>query len=237
MTAVRAPGHLVEQAPLVRRAAQVDPVGVAVGPQLLPPQLAPVGPGVEATAQAAAGAGELPGQVVGDLVRVHDQGRELLAGRSLAQVAVAKVRELQVDDVEPPGAQDPVQGPLQRWHRDPQPLEAPGRGQGPELQQPLGEAVPTVGVGDQHHLAAVGLHGPAALLGVELVVDQHHRRQVVASRQLGHQPMHPRLGAKARRAGRHLGNVEDTEALWAHRSGSGPSRSGLALLERTLAEA
>ena len=35
--------------------------------------------------------------------------------------------------------------------------------------------------------------------------------------------MHPRLGAKARRAGRHLGNVKDTEALWAHRSGSGPS--------------
>ena len=110
MTAVRTPGDLVEQAPLVRRAAQVDAVGVAVGPQLLPPQLAPVGPGVEATAQAAAGAGELPGQVVGDLVRVHDQGGQLLAGRSLAQVVVAKIRELQVDDVEPPGAQDPVQG-------------------------------------------------------------------------------------------------------------------------------
>ena len=129
-----------------------------------------------------------------------------------------KERELQVDDVEPPGAQDPVQGPLQRWHRDPQPLEAAGRDQGPELQQPLGEAFPAVGVGDQHHLAAVGLHGPAALLGVELVVDQHHRRQIVASRQLGHQPMHPRLGAKARRAGRHLGHVEDTEAFWAHRA-------------------
>jgi hypothetical protein len=35
--------------------------------------------------------------------------------------------------------------------------------------------------------------------------------------------MHPRLGAKARRAGRRLGNEEDTEALWAHRSGSGPA--------------
>jgi hypothetical protein len=34
--------------------------------------------------------------------------------------------------------------------------------------------------------------------------------------------MHPRLCAKARRAGGHLGNVKDTEALWAHRSGSGP---------------
>ena len=123
---------------------------------------------------------------------------------------MAEERELQVDDVEPPGAQDPVQGLLHRRHRDPQPLEAPGRGQRPELQQPLGEAVPAVGVGDQHDLAAVGLHGAAALLDVELVVDQHHRRQVVASRQLGHQPMHPRLRAKARRAGRHLGNVENT---------------------------
>ena len=108
-----------------------------------------------------------------------------------------------------------------------QPLEAPGRGQGPELQQPLGEALPTVGVGDQHHLAAVGLHGSAALLGVELIVDQHHCRQVVASRQLGHQPMHPRLGAKAWRAGRHLGDAEDTEALWAHRSGPDKERLGL----------
>ena len=210
-------GHLVEQAPLIRRAAQVDAVGVAIGPQLLPPQLAPVGPGIEATAQAAAGAGELPRQVVGDLVRVHDQGRRLLAGRSLAQVVVAKIRELQVDDVEPPGAQDPVQGLLQRRQRDPQPLEAPGRGQGAELQQPFGEALPTVGVRDQHHFAAVGLHGPAALVGVELVVDQHRGRQVVASRQLGHKPMDPRLGAEARRAGRHLRDVEDIEALWAHR--------------------
>ena len=132
-------------------------------------------------------------------------------------------------------AQDLVQGPLQRWHRDPQPLEAPGRGQGPELQQPLGEAFPTVWVGDQHHLAAVGLHGPAALLGVELVVDQHHRRQVVASRQLGHQPMHPRLGAKARRTGRHLGDVENAEALWVHRSGSlGRPGTSIAHASRTL---
>src|ERR1700739_2295346 len=29
--------------------------------------------------------------------------------------------------------------------------------------------------------------------------------------------MHPRLGAKARRAGGHRGNVEDIKALWAHR--------------------
>jgi hypothetical protein len=53
-------GHLVEEATFIQRAAQVDAVGVAVGPQLLPPQLAPVGPGKEATTQLAAGAGELP---------------------------------------------------------------------------------------------------------------------------------------------------------------------------------
>ena len=130
---------------------------------------------------------------------------------------MTEIRELQIDDVEFAGAQDPVQGPLQRWQRDPQPLEAPGRGQGPELQEPFGEAFPTVGVGDHHHFAAVGLHGPAALVGVKLVVDQHRGRQVVASRELGHKPMHPRLGAKARGAGRHRGNVEDIKAFWAHR--------------------
>ncbi len=140
---------------------------------------------------------------------VHDQERELLAGWSLAQIAVAEERELQVDDVEPLGAQNPVERLLHRRHRDPQPLEAPGRGQRPKLQQALGEAVPAVGVGDQHDLAAVGLHGAAALLDVELVIDQHHRRQVVAPRQFRHQAVHPRLRAKARRAGRHLGNVEN----------------------------
>ena len=81
----------------------------------------------------------------------------------------------------PPGAQDPVQGPLHRWHRDLQPLEAAQRGQGLELQQPLGEALPNEGLGHEHHLTAVSLHGPAALLGVELIVHQHHCRQVVRS--------------------------------------------------------
>src|SRR5215831_4580359 len=37
------------------------------------------------------------------------------------------------------------------------------------------------GLGDEHHLTAVSLHGPAALLGVELIVHQHHCRQVVRS--------------------------------------------------------
>ena len=44
-------GRLVEQALFIRRAAHIDAVRVAVGPQLLPPQLAPVGAGVEATAR------------------------------------------------------------------------------------------------------------------------------------------------------------------------------------------
>ena len=80
----------------------------------------------------------------------------------------------------------------------------------------LAQAVAAVGVGDQHHLAAVGLHGAAAFLDVELVVDQHHGRQIVAFRQLGHQAVHARLRAEARRAGRHLGHVENIEAFWAH---------------------
>jgi hypothetical protein len=41
--------------------------------------------------------------------------------------------------------------------------------------------------------------------------------------------MRPRLGAKARRAGRRLENEEDTEALWYHRSdphrAAGPAMS------------
>ena len=44
-------------------------------------------------------------------------------------------------------------------------------------------------------------HGPAALVEVELVVDQHRGREVVSLRQLGHQTMRPRLGARERRAG------------------------------------
>ena len=74
----------------------------------------------------------------------------------------------------------------------------------------------------QDDVATVDLHGPAALFDVELLVDQHHSRQVVVSRELSHQPVHARLSAKARRARRHLGNVEDVEALWVHGSGSWP---------------
>jgi hypothetical protein len=76
------------------------------------------------TAEARAGDGELPRQVVGDLVRVHDEGREFLAGRGLTQTAMAKVGELEVDNVEPLGTQDLIQRLLQRWHGDPQPVEA-----------------------------------------------------------------------------------------------------------------
>ena len=45
---------------------------------------------------------------------------------------------------------------------------------------------------------------PAAFLGVELVVDQHRRHDIMSSRQLSHEPMPPRLGAKARMPGVHL---------------------------------
>src|SRR5277367_3201286 len=41
----------------------------------------------------------------------------------------------------------------------------------------------------------------------------------MASRQLGHESMHARLGAKARWTGRCLGNVENLEAFCAHRPG------------------
>ena len=90
------------------------------------------------------------------------------------------------------------------------------------LQQPLRKTVATVRIFDQHDLAAVGLHRKPAFLDIEFVVDQHHGGNVVALRQLRHQPVQPRLCAEARRARRHLGNVENIEALRAHRSGSGP---------------
>ena len=70
---------LVEQTLLVLGAAQIDAIGLTVDTEFLASQLAPVRTGVEATAEVCAGAGELPGQVVGDLVRVHDQTRQLLA--------------------------------------------------------------------------------------------------------------------------------------------------------------
>src|SRR5215813_4283696 len=159
-------------------------------------------------------------QVVVDVVGVDDDGRELFAGRSLAQVAVAKERELQVHNVERPGAQHPIQRALKCRHRAQQPLKAPCRAQGSKLQESLGEAFLPARVGDQHRLATVGLRGLAALLDIELVADQHHRGQVVASRKLRHEPVYPRLRAKSRRAGRHLGNVEDIEARRAHRSDS-----------------
>jgi hypothetical protein len=55
------PGDFVEQTPFVFRAAKVDPIGIAVGPQLFPPQLAPIDSGVKAVGQASSIAGILPG--------------------------------------------------------------------------------------------------------------------------------------------------------------------------------
>ena len=73
MTAVRASGIWSKQTLLVLGAAQIDPVGLAISAELLAFQLAPVCTGIEATAQGRAGDSELPGQIVGDLVRVHDE--------------------------------------------------------------------------------------------------------------------------------------------------------------------
>ena len=55
------PRDFVEQAPFVFRAAKVEPIGIAVGPQLFSPQLAPIDPGVKAVGQASSTAGILPG--------------------------------------------------------------------------------------------------------------------------------------------------------------------------------
>src|SRR6516225_4069806 len=45
-------GDLIEQAPLVLRAAQIDPVSLAIDAKFLAPQLAPVRAGVEPAAYA-----------------------------------------------------------------------------------------------------------------------------------------------------------------------------------------
>ena len=71
MTSVR----LVEKA-LVRRAAQVDAVGVAVGSQITS-----VGAGVTRRPKLSPVRANLWGQVVGDLVRAHDRGGSLSPGR------------------------------------------------------------------------------------------------------------------------------------------------------------
>src|SRR5262249_1683960 len=127
-------GDVIEQAPLVGRAAQVDAVGIAVGPKLLAPQLAPIGVSIQTTAQTAAGASKLAGGGVGDLVGIHDQRGSRRPGGGVTQVEVSKVRDLKVEYVKPPTAQDPVQRLLQPWYGDAQTLEAAGRGQRPDLQ-------------------------------------------------------------------------------------------------------
>jgi hypothetical protein len=109
-----------------------------------------------------------------------------------------------------------VELPLEPWRADVESLEASGGGQGSELQQPPGKAVTKKGVGNQHDVAAIGLHGLAAPLDIDLFVNQHHRRQVVVPRELSHQPVHSRLGANTRRASWHPRNVKDTETRWAH---------------------
>lgn len=90
--------NLFEQALLVGYAAEIDAIGVAIGREFFPPQLAPVGLDVQPAADAS-DAGVLPGEIVVDVVGVNDQDRCRFAGWHLAQIAVAKEREFQVDDV------------------------------------------------------------------------------------------------------------------------------------------
>jgi hypothetical protein len=51
----------VGEAPFVFRASKVDPIGIAVGPQLFAPQLAPIDTSVNAVGQTSSGAGILLG--------------------------------------------------------------------------------------------------------------------------------------------------------------------------------
>ena len=118
---------------------------------------------------------------------VHDEGRELPVGWKQRSSQCARWGELQVYNVELPCAEEPVQ----RWPQCRAPVcssysqlrvEAKER----KLHQPPVELF-QLGDGDQrHHLSAVGLHSPSALIGIEdRPIDQRHRRAVVASRQLG----------------------------------------------------
>src|SRR5258708_5941986 len=66
-------GDLIAHTPLVRFAAEIHAVSVTVSLQLFPSQLAPIDPGIGTARQAAADAGELPGQVVGNFVRVDEE--------------------------------------------------------------------------------------------------------------------------------------------------------------------
>src|SRR6516225_7887033 len=57
----------------------------------------------------------------------------------------------------PPGAQDPVQGPLHRWHRDLQPLEAVRRGETKRILRRSGLIEP---IWAARHAAYVGGAAP-----------------------------------------------------------------------------
>ena len=210
---------LAEEASLVRRAAQIHAIGGAISAKLFPAQLAPIGGGVKASDQAGVGLRILAGQIVVDVVRIHDHRWTAFAGRSLPEIAVAEEREFEVDDVEPRRAQNPIEGRLQRRDGHAQPLETSHRGERAQLPHPFRQPFAAVRIGHQDHVAAIGLHGGAAFVGVEPVVDQHDGRQVMTAAQLAHQPVHARLRAEAWGAGRYLRDVKDIEAHASDRSG------------------
>src|SRR5260221_2272901 len=93
-------------------------------------------------------------------------------------------------------------------------LETAKRGQRAQLKATLGQAIATLRVADQHHFATIALHRVAAVLEIQLLVDQADRGEIVAPCHLGHQPMDPRLRPKSRWARRHLRNAENSEAFW-----------------------
>ncbi len=210
-------GNLGADALRVERAAGADAVRRVEGGHLLAAQLPPVERGVEAAAAAAPALGELPHQLPGDLVRVEDQRRQRRAFWRLLQAQVREVGELEVDDVEAPALQQPIERGLELGHVVAVVLEAVAGGERAQLQHPLGQPAASLGIADEHHLAAVLAHGAAAFLEVELVVHQRDRGDVVVTGEGGHEPVHARLRSEAGRARGHLREVQDAEPGSIHR--------------------
>jgi hypothetical protein len=96
-------------------------------------------------------------------------------------------------------------------------LEAARGQERAQLEHPLGGAALPVRVREQHDVAAVFAHGAGAFLGIELPVQERHRRDLVSPSDLAHQSVHPRLGPEPGRAGGKLRDEEDPETVWSHR--------------------
>src|SRR5260370_7647925 len=101
-------------------------------------------------------------------------------------------------------------------------LETAKRGQRAQLKPTLGQAIATLRVANQDHFATVALHRVAAVLEIQLLVDQADRGEIVAPCQLCHQPMDPRLRPKSRRARRPRRNADHSQPLFNPRPPSPP---------------